>query len=387
MNTSAQKQRARSRGGFTLIELLVVISIIATLVSLIAPAVQSARNSARRTQCLNNIKQIALATQNFATANQGTLPTLYSLQTVSVAGAASTPGVPVNWPASLLGYLDRADLATGTFSTTGGAVTVGTLNLSLQVFTCPDDINNLRQLSGLSYVANAGYGRYAPSSNTAPVSLADSGPHIGYEVAWASAATLANAPTNQDISYDSGVFVIPDQSGTGMRMTIDRISNRDGMGQTLMFSESFWAQNWGYSTASPGTSLTYPVAHTLRNTLLDTAFVINASPGDTAGTAPAQITIPATGTSTAYFGTTTQGVIAPNTAANPIYCRTNYFRTSGTRGSTPVPTSNHPGVVNVMYCDGHGGSLADSVTFDVYARLMTSGGVYRGQTPMGDNAY
>ncbi|HEX4143841.1 MAG TPA: DUF1559 domain-containing protein [Pirellulales bacterium] len=88
--------RPKSRAGFTLVELLVVIAIIGVLIALLLPAVQSAREAARRSQCQNNLKQQALAVANYA-SSFGTLPSTIRPPT----------GVRLAWVTQTLPYLDQ----------------------------------------------------------------------------------------------------------------------------------------------------------------------------------------------------------------------------------------------------------------------------------------
>ena len=121
------------RRGFTLIELLVVIAIIAVLIALLLPAVQSAREAARRSQCVNNLKQIGLAMHNYHDVN-GALPLGRTLQ----AGTYR----PFSQQARILGFMEQSNIYNSlNFSlssydpsnVTGAATTVNT-------FLCPSDV-------------------------------------------------------------------------------------------------------------------------------------------------------------------------------------------------------------------------------------------------------
>ena len=83
------------RMAFTLVELLVVIAIIGILIAMLLPAVQAVREAARRTQCLNNIKQIALASMSYESAFQRFPPGLLGNDTISGGIGANTQSVGV----------------------------------------------------------------------------------------------------------------------------------------------------------------------------------------------------------------------------------------------------------------------------------------------------
>jgi prepilin-type N-terminal cleavage/methylation domain-containing protein len=103
-----EKPGHRRRSGFTLIELLVVIAIIAVLIGLLLPAVQSAREAGRRTQCINNLKQIGLAAHHYH-STFGVFPF-----GKGPSYAAVLPGTPIyaRWSAhsQLLMFIEQGNL-------------------------------------------------------------------------------------------------------------------------------------------------------------------------------------------------------------------------------------------------------------------------------------
>jgi prepilin-type N-terminal cleavage/methylation domain-containing protein len=123
------------RSGFTLIELLVVIAIIAVLIALLLPAVQQAREAARRTQCRHNLKQIGLAVHNYESAF-GMFP-----PSATVDLSVSMTGNNGSWSVHgrILPYLDQASLYNVVDLSVAWDFQMAISGLKIPVYACPSD--------------------------------------------------------------------------------------------------------------------------------------------------------------------------------------------------------------------------------------------------------
>ena len=138
---------ARPKEGFTLIELLVVISIIAVLIALLLPAVQSAREAARRAQCVNNLKQIGLALFNYESSIGAFPPGYIDYQNNPINTPDLDMGPGWGWAAMLLPFLEQQPLYNSinfslgitVVSNPATAANSTAVVTSLAVFQCPSD--------------------------------------------------------------------------------------------------------------------------------------------------------------------------------------------------------------------------------------------------------
>ena len=216
-------QNTLGRGrGFTLIELLVVIAIIAVLIGLLLPAVQAAREAARRAQCLNNLKQVGLAMHNYH-SSLDSFPPGY-VTALSTATPAMEIGPGWGWGALILSELEQKPIynAVNFFLpiTDPGSQTVRTANLS--VFLCPSNVGTgpitLKNAAGTVLVSDLAASQYvasvgqfepddSPASNNG-VYFRNS--RIGFrDITDGSSSTLMAGERSRNVANATWVGVIP----------------------------------------------------------------------------------------------------------------------------------------------------------------------------------
>jgi prepilin-type N-terminal cleavage/methylation domain-containing protein/prepilin-type processing-associated H-X9-DG protein len=348
--------------GFTLIELLVVIAIISVLIALLLPAVQAAREAARRAQCLNNLKQLALAAHNYLSVN-----TVLPMQTTYPSGAIQSWGWSYGWPLAIAPQLEQNpafnafNFSAGLFGNASGETmqhgndTICYIQLS--VLICPSDGNLLRPQAptgATNYVGNMG----------GPGQLAGfTGTIVSGSLGWG-----------------------PDTNNAGP-VGIQNIL--DGTSQTAMFSERLIGLN-NVTPASVSRAST-----NFKRVVFDGPAVGGGQ--DAGGKAaigfilacqslPGTQTAHATWGSGAYWmsGYPLHVVIndylhagTPNGAAcnNPqgSFNSLSWIYFVNPAGSAP-PTSNHPGGVNIAFADGSVRFVKNSIAMQTWWALGTRAG-------------
>lgn len=345
-----------ARSAFTLIELLVVISIISLLMALILPAVQSAREAARRTQCLNHLRQLAIGMHGAAARSAGGQLPAYGVWGDDVATSATStqPAALWSWVVEILPFIDRRDLYDRwdfDLRHSNGVNDDLIRTFNMQVLTCPDDESANERSGALSYVVNAGYAgidSVIELNRTTGWGNQNGNYHKfdNVKIDWNSNGTVGDQEDN-DLTRRSGVMwreVIHRSRGSFKAERNQSLSLKeiyDGQSHTLLLTENLHAgglespaQMWGDPDARSCT------------------FVLPIKRVSRAGAS--------------YYAD-------PPLDPNFPGCVINGAR-AGNEGRSPWPSSNHPGGVCASFCDGSTKFVSEDIDLLIYKRIITPAG-------------
>ncbi len=385
----------RTRRGFTLIELLVVIAIIAILIALLLPAVQTAREAARRAQCTNNLKQLGLAAHNYQSQMQ-TFPPLVQNGSFNVWGNTfGTNGFyydpwPLDWTASLLGQLEQNVLfnqlnwyvSSGWLGpTSAGWDPQNTTVLATQVavLICPSDDKKVTDIgpgTRKNYMANVGgpanfmawTGMLVPLKDDPPLSYSgvytngNSGSTFGFE-------GITDGSSNTALFSESLI-------GSGPVGPIAlAATTRQGTYEWLVPFNNLWDQGpqGGVSAllfmqackALPGTYLSVGVLPPANGNIW-----LAGNPGSSLSWDAYNHFMPPNGTSCAALNDPN---INPGGLGGPSLGTT----TGGGWGSfmdALPPSSNHPNGVNICFADGSVRFIKNQINYQPWWAIGTRNG-------------
>jgi prepilin-type N-terminal cleavage/methylation domain-containing protein/prepilin-type processing-associated H-X9-DG protein len=317
--------------GFTLIELLVVIAIIAVLIALLLPAVQSAREAARRIQCTNNIKQLALAAANYESSN-GTFPLGRMFNyCYNSSNGYSTSNDCDYWGqiARILNFAEQTSVfnTINFLDTPYGCRNSTVVATAITMLWCPSDgtINGLRL-----YEACAGW-----DCTTVPITFGNYAGMIGTYI-----PNDGRFPTQAEMALENGVYTdvgAPtglNSASTGGRSPVRYASITDGTSNTIALAETAHGKYVNYTGSNKAGN----------NDYYGDGWWADADYGDSM--------------ISSYY--------PPNFAINPIYYSSGFWQNPDGCDYDNIPVitsaSYHPGGVNTGFADGSVHFIKNSIS-------------------------